>query len=724
MDPRVPPSVEPMPEKQITEAEMSTEHFRQEEQKENIMQQKISTAPPVPSGRIHGSPMSPVMINQSQGQFPEPSTAQFEDGKPQAQRNSNAETLLENNYSHNSAEVVMQDMPYRQNYTTRIARPRRQQQVAVFSSAGSTKSNSFHSELSQDQGDSGGDLSSASSTNVGISAAVPVVPRLQYHHEQQYLDDSRIQPDGRREPELADRAPKSINPHPSPYVAESGAEINRHLTPNSHYGPRSAITRPMSTYSALSELGSKDRSQGHHSQSPSWTARAPSANSTGHSPDSRPNSYIDLINMPYPQVAPGTLSLDNSQLRASVGTNASLLSTAKTLEMYRLNLKKTNDPTLQYSFAIFLIGIARDQQALENEGKSSNTTDPSVETVKPQDLIKEARHILQKLSDRSYPFAQYILADGYASSFFNNGKPDNDRAFPLFVAASKHGHAEAGYRAALCYEFGWGCKKDPAKAVQFYRQSASKNHPGSMTRLGRACLTGDLGLNKYKEGVTWLKRATEAADLRYNAAPYHLGLLYETGFGDDIFKDETYAAQLFTQAADLGHSEANFRMGDAYEHGKLLCPRDPALSVHFYTSSAQQGHAEAMMALCAWYMVGAEPVLSKDESEAYEWARRAAETGKGSFLFENWRHCSINSTKNTLVLGFVKAQYAVGFFMEFGIGTRCDPLEANVWYVQAADAGDERARYRLAAIREAASGGNPDIAAQRKAKTKQECVMM
>jgi TPR repeat protein len=62
--------------------------------------------------------------------------------------------------------------------------------------------------------------------------------------------------------------------------------------------------------------------------------------------------------------------------------------------------------------------------------------------------------------------------------------------------------------------------------------------------------------------------------------------------------------------------------------------------------------------------------------------------------------------------------------MEFGIGTRCDPLEANVWYVQAADAGDERARYRLAAIREAASGGNPDTAAQRKAKTKQECVMM
>lgn len=40
-----------------------------------------------------------------------------------------------------------------------------------------------------------------------------------------------------------------------------------------------------------------------------------------------------------------------------------------------------------------------------------------------------------------------------------------------------------------------------------------------------------------------------------------------------------------------------------------------------------------------------------------------------------------------------------------GIGTRRDPLEANVWYVKAAASGDERANFRLAAIREAASGG-------------------
>lgn len=306
--------------------------------------------------------------------------------------------------------------------------------------------------------------------------------------------------------------------------------------------------------------------------------------------------------------------------------------------MYRQNVKKTTDFSLQYSFAVFLISTAQENGldvALESKkkpstpkpGHSPNSSIVEGPESSPNDLVREARAILQKLANAGYPFAQYYLADGYASGLFSKGKEDYNSAFPLFVLAAKHGHAESAYRTGLCYEFGWGCRKDPAKAVQFLRTAASKRHPGAMTRLGKACLSGDLGEKRYREGLKWLKLATESADAMYNAAPFHLGCLYETGYGEDIFKDEGYAAELFTQAADLGHAEANFRMGDAYEHGKLSCPRDPALSVHFYTGAAERSHAGAMMGLCAWYMVGAEPILDKDEEEAYEWARRAAELG-------------------------------------------------------------------------------------------------
>jgi TPR repeat protein len=362
--------------------------------------------------------------------------------------------------------------------------------------------------------------------------------------------------------------------------------------------------------------------------------------------------------------------------------------------MYRANVKKTNDPAIQYEFAVFMINAAP-EAALDMDNLSlSDVPEKHVVDTKG-DLLKEARHILQRLSDRSYPFAQYYLADGYFSGLFNKGKGDYDKAFPLFVAAAKHGHAEAGYRAALCYEFGWGCRMDGAKAVQFYRQAASKNHPGAMLRLAKACLNGDMGLGKrYREGVKWLKRAAESADFQYNSGPYELGLLHETGFGEDIFRDESYTAQLFTKSADLGHAEASYRLGDAYEHGNLNCPRDPALAVHFYTGAAERGYPLAQMALCAWYMVGAEPVLEKDEDEAYQWALKAAEAG------------------------LTKAEYAVGYFSEMGIGCRKDALAANRWYSKAAQDGDERAIHRMAAINAASTGADPVTAALPSAKSR------
>ncbi|KAK3945292.1 hypothetical protein QBC46DRAFT_115159 [Diplogelasinospora grovesii] len=580
-----------------------------------------------------------------------------------------------------------------------------QQPASTESSATTSASSVSGINDAADGQDKSGDASSGSSIIEDGMTPSEMVPQLQYHHL----------------PRPAGSIPlgQDLRAQSNPNLIDTADNINRHLTPNSHHGRQSSLPRPQSSYSVYSDFGPRGRSPGMLGGAHN---RAPSAHSR-RSPETRPSSYADLLNVPYPQPAPAPIAFDNSQLRNVVGANASLLSTQKTLEMYRQNVKKTNDFSIQYSFAVFLIATAQEQGlTFEEDNKRTKSPKPSRDTdsplsesatSSPQDLVREARAILQKLSNNGYPFAQYYLADGYASGLFSKGKEDYNSAFPLFVLAAKHGHAESAYRTALCYEFGWGCRKDPAKAVQFLRTAASKRHPGAMTRLGKACLSGDLGEKRYREGIKWLKLATEAADAMYNAAPYHLGCLYETGYGDDIFQDESYAAELFTQAADLGHPDANYRMGDAYEHGKLNCPRDPALSVHFYTGAAERGHAAAMMGLCAWYMVGAEPILEKDEEEAYEWARQSAE------------------------LGYVKAEYAVGYFTEMGIGCRRDILEANVWYVKAADSGDERAKQRLAAIRAAISGGTAmEVAPPRNAKIKKsgsnntakedgkECVVM
>lgn len=497
-----------------------------------------------------------------------------------------------------------------------------QQQRSTESSATTSASSvSGANDVSECQVNSG-QVSPESSVIDDSGLRAESVPQLQYHH-------SAFFPRPASTP--LDQDPRAQS---NPNLLDNALSVNRHLTPQPPFARRSSLPRPNSSYSVYSDFGPRGRSPNIYGGSQN---RVPSAHSR-QSPETRPlSSFAELLNVPYPQPAPAPITFDNSQLRSAVGNNASLLSAEKTLEMYRQNVKKTNDFSIQYSFAVFLISTAQEQGVYFDEkpskgSKPGSNGDPGTPTPSssPHELVREARAILQKLSNNGYPFAQYYLADGYASGLFSKGKEDYNSAFPLFVLAAKHGHAESAYRTALCYEFGWGCRRDPAKAVQFLRTAASKRHPGAMTRLGKACLSGDLGEKRYREGIKWLKLATESADTIYNAAPYQLGCLFETGYGDDIFQDENYAAELFTQAAELGNADANYRMGDAYEHGRLNCPRDPALSVHFYTGAAEKGHAAAMMGLCAWYMVGAEPILEKDEEEAYEWSRRSAELGEYS----------------------------------------------------------------------------------------------
>ena len=591
-----------------------------------------------PGSRVQGEPLSPVHVNAaSESLIPQAISAQIEDyaslvshsrtpsrdRKPQRQ----------GQYQWSARDEATTQYLYDRHHQGTPDTSRHLQGQRVDSpNMGTSENKGLHSRHPSD--DVEGDVNST------INISTP----LQYHHMDQNDLNQTKSMDKRAS---AKNIGSLISHSKSPSGGRNIVQETYHLAPNRSSVLSSTVPRPSSAYSWHSDIALRERDRSPQ-LSPNRYARTPSTQGR-RSPDSRPISYVDLLNVPYPQPPPAPMNLDNTYLRTAVGNNASLLSTKKTLDMYRANVKKTNDPAVQYEFAVFMIGAAQDltSNSADNIGLDGAQEEHGSSTESQSELLHEARQILQRLSDKSYPFAQYYLADGYASGLLNKGKEDNDHAFPLFIAASKHGHAEAGYRAALCYEFGWGTRKDPFKAVQFYRQSASKNHPGAMTRLGRACLTGDMGLdNRYREGLKWLKRAAESADFQYNSAPYELGLLHETGYGEDVFQDQSYAAQLFTQSADLGHAEANYRLGDAYEHGKLNCPKDPALSVHFYTGAAQRGHSVAMMALCAWYMVGAEPVLDKDENEAYEWARKAAECGE--FLL----FCSDLDIESLLKLAF------------------------------------------------------------------------
>jgi TPR repeat protein len=181
-----------------------------------------------------------------------------------------------------------------------------------------------------------------------------------------------------------------------------------------------------------------------------------------------------------------------------------------------------------------------------------------------------------------------------------------------------------------------------------------------MYKLGMILLHGSLGEQKNpREAINWLRRAAEQADEENPHALHELGLLHEVG--DQFVPHDPIASKnLFTRAAHLGYTQSQFKLGQCYEYGSLTCPVDPRRSIAWYTKAAEKGDSEAELALSGWYLTGSENVLKQSDSEAYLWARRAANKGLS------------------------KAEYAVGYYAEVGIGIKQDVEFAKRWYMRAA----------------------------------------
>lgn len=231
-------------------------------------------------------------------------------------------------------------------------------------------------------------------------------------------------------------------------------------------------------------------------------------------------------------------------------------------------------------------------------------------------LTTEAYKTVKKLA-KFYPEAMYFLAHSYSTG--TTGlvqEKDPGKAFSLYVQGAKQNHAACNYRVAVCYELGAGTKKDKAHAMQFYRKAANLGDTSAMYKLGMILLKGLLGQSKNpREGISWLKRATQSGDEEHPQAMYELGLAYEKEGIPSVIPDIEYSRELFTQSALCGYAPSQFKLGLAYENGFLNCPIDPRRSIAWYSKAAEQGHLEAELALSGWYLTGAEGILQQNDQE-------------------------------------------------------------------------------------------------------------
>ena len=320
-------------------------------------------------------------------------------------------------------------------------------------------------------------------------------------------------------------------------------------------------------------------------------------------------------------------------------------------------LSRPNDSATQFLLAKKLVEAA---DVLIDE-----RADPGTKKRNRDKYQSDALKIIKKLSALSYAEADFYYADCYSRGALGV-QPDIKEAFLLYQKAAKANHAQAAYRVAVCCELGQeeggGTKRDAVKAMQWYKRAATLGDVAAMYKMGVIQLKGLLGQAKDpRDAVTWLKRAAGSADKENPHALHELALLHEKPTGlEGIRQDEAYSRTLFTQAANLGYKFSQFRLGCAYEYGLLGCPVEPRQSIAWYSKAAVQEEHQSELALSGWYLTGSEGVLQQSDTEAYLWARKAAQAG------------------------LAKAEYAMGYFTEVGIGAPANLEDAKRWYWKSA----------------------------------------
>ncbi|TFK42856.1 hypothetical protein BDQ12DRAFT_597914 [Crucibulum laeve] len=366
--------------------------------------------------------------------------------------------------------------------------------------------------------------------------------------------------------------------------------------------------------------------------------------------------------------------------------------TKEYIDQYRHRIKADPDPEAHFLYAKYLIDAAKKIRASEKDQRAAKKYS--------EILIGESLKVIRRLATQgeAYDEAQFFLANCYGTGALGL-QVDHERAYHLYLQAAKQNHAAASYRVAVCNEIGAGTRREHPRAAAFYRKAASLGDTPAMYKLGMILLNGSLGEQKNpREAVNWLKRAAEQADEENPHALHELGMLYESPTSALVPYDPGYAKALFTQAAQLGYTQSQYKLGQCYEYGSLTCPIDPRRSIAWYTKAAEKGDAEAELALSGWYLTGSEGVLKQSDSEAYLWARRAANKGLS------------------------KAEYAVGYYAEVGIGIKQDIEFAKRWYMRAAAQGNKRAMNRLTEMKRM-GGKRANVARPTRQQAKDECVI-
>lgn len=183
------------------------------------------------------------------------------------------------------------------------------------------------------------------------------------------------------------------------------------------------------------------------------------------------------------------------------------------IELEKLRHMVKANPKDQKTQLVLAKKLVEAASVLADEG---GRADPKARSKNREKYIFDAHKITKKLVSSGNADAMFYLADCHGRGLLGL-EHDDKEAFTLYQSAAKAGHAQSAYRVAVCCEMGQegggGTRRDPLKAMQWYKRAAMLGDTPAMYKMGMILLKGLLGQPRNsREAIVWLKRAADRAD--------------------------------------------------------------------------------------------------------------------------------------------------------------------------------------------------------------------
>lgn len=260
------------------------------------------------------------------------------------------------------------------------------------------------------------------------------------------------------------------------------------------------------------------------------------------------------------------------------------------------------------------------------------------------------------------------ISDGYvylANSIARSRIPGSkEEAVGWLRKAAEQGNTSGEENLGVAYYMGFGTARDYTRARLWTERAANADSPLAELYMGNFYRDGTAEEKNAALAISWYQKAAAHG---LDMAKYNLGEMYLAGSG--VAADAAWGAALIKGAADDNLPIAEARVGDLYRSGTGL-RKDPAAAFASYSKAATAGEIGGWKGVAACYQYGLG--VKVDGNQAAKFYKAAAERGD------------------------VEAMRDLGFLYDLGVkGFKKNGFQAEYWYQQAIDHGDQQAKLFL-----------------------------